>query len=146
LDKEGELSGIFLESPRRFDRQGQIRDKEQEAPKRDNDSYWRDIPSNNLYISSDKINNLNVRYMTAAEALALRTSANFREEGLPLEVEAVQRCRCTNTGRGHENPCNATATENDQMCKPCHDAAAVEFTGTQHTGDSQDMPPGLHRR
>jgi hypothetical protein len=140
LDKEGELSGLFLESPRRFDRQALVRDKEQKAPKRDNDSYWTDIPSNNLYIPSDKITNLNVRYMTAEEVIALRTSAQLRKEGLPFEVEAIQQCRCTSTMHGHSNPCNATATENDQMCKSCHSAAAEEFGGTQQSGDSGAGP------
>jgi hypothetical protein len=142
LDKEGELSGVFLESPRRFDRQGLLRDREQKAPKRDNDSYWTDIPSNNLYIPSDKISNLNVRYMTAEEVIALRTSAQLRHEGLPLEVEALPQCRCASTSHGHGNPCGAHATENDQMCKRCHDEAANEFSGTRHTGDSQE----IHRR
>jgi hypothetical protein len=75
LDKEGELSGIFLESPRRFDRPGLLRDIESRTAKRDMDDYWRDIPSNNLYIPSDKITTLNVRYPTAEEVIAQRASA-----------------------------------------------------------------------
>jgi|HubBroStandDraft_6_1064221.scaffolds.fasta_scaffold00185_16 hypothetical protein len=87
LDKEGELSGIFLKSPRRFDRKKLLRDIQQGNAKRDMDSYWRDIPSNNLYIPSDKITNLNVRYPTAEELIARRASARFRGEDSPFEVE-----------------------------------------------------------
>jgi hypothetical protein len=82
LDKEGELSGIVLESPRRFDRIKQLWDKEHDALKHDSNSYWRDIPSNNLYIPSNKITNLNVRYLTAEEAISTR----LREEGSQFEV------------------------------------------------------------
>jgi hypothetical protein len=83
LGKEGELSGIVLESPRRFDRLKQLWDKEHDAPKHDNNSYWRDIPSNNLYIPSDKITNLNVRYLTEEEVISTR----LREESSQFEVE-----------------------------------------------------------
>jgi hypothetical protein len=83
LDKEGDLSGIVLESPRRFDRLKQLWDKEHGTPKRDMASYWRDIPSNNLYIPSDKITNLNVRYLTEEEVLSMR----LREESSQFEVE-----------------------------------------------------------
>jgi hypothetical protein len=86
LDKEGELSGLLLESPRRFDRQGLLRDIAV-GTKRDTRAYWRDIPSNNLYISSDKITNLNVRYLTAEEVVALGASARLQGEGLPFDVE-----------------------------------------------------------
>jgi hypothetical protein len=142
LDKEGELSGIFLQYPRRFDRLAFISDHKQGTAK-DNDSYWKDIPSNNLYIPKDKIANLNVRYLTAEQVIALGASARLRGEGLSLEVEAVQYCRCTNAKHGHGNPCKSPAAENDQMCKSCHDAAAYEFGGTQHIGNPQDMPPGF---
>jgi hypothetical protein len=83
LNKEGELSGIVLESPRRFDRVTQLRDREHGASKPDMTSYWRDIPSNNLYIPSDKITNLNVRYMTEEEVISTR----LREESSQFEVE-----------------------------------------------------------
>jgi hypothetical protein len=86
LNKEGELSGVFLEYPRRFDRQGFLRDIDKGVAKSDTDSYWRNIPSNNLYIPSDKIVNLNVRYLTETEAMALRTSWHLLEEGLDVEA------------------------------------------------------------
>ena len=55
-----------------------------------------------------------------------------RGKGLPFEVEAVH-CRCTNTRHGHESPCKSPATENDQMCTPCHDATVVRIHDYDHT-------------
>jgi hypothetical protein len=83
LDKEGELSGIFLEYPLRFDRVGLISDKEKDKAK-DTDSYWKKIPSNNLYIPNDKIANLNVRYLTEDEATALQATWLLIGEGLDV--------------------------------------------------------------
>jgi hypothetical protein len=85
LDKEGELSGVFLAFPRRFDRQGLLKDRENNR-RRPSDEYWTTIPSNNLYIPSDKIVNLNVLYLTESEATALRTS--WLLEGLDVEAES----------------------------------------------------------
>jgi hypothetical protein len=86
LDKEGELSGIFLEYPRRFDHKGLLRDREK-GKNVDTDSYWKRIPSNNLYLPNDKITNLNVRYITEDEATALRASWLLLDEGLDVQAE-----------------------------------------------------------
>jgi hypothetical protein len=86
LDKEGELSGVFLDYPRRFDRQGLLRDKEKGIENLNTDFYWRRIPSNNLYVPSDKIVNLNVRYMNETQAIALRASWILLDEGLDVAV------------------------------------------------------------
>lgn len=85
LDKEGELSGIFLEYPRRFDRLGFIGDREKGVAKSDTDSYWKNIPGNNLYIPNEKIVNLNVRYLTENEATLLQASWILMGEGLDVE-------------------------------------------------------------
>jgi hypothetical protein len=87
LDKEGQLSGIFLEYPWRFDRQGLLRDIEKGTAKSDTDFYWKKIPSNNLYISNEKIVNLNVRYLTEDEATALQASWILIGEGLDVAAE-----------------------------------------------------------
>lgn len=84
LDKDGELSGIFLEHPRRFDRKGYLADVES-GKVRETDSYWKRIPSNNLYIPNEKIVNLNVRYRTEQEVTALRTTWLLLDEGLNVE-------------------------------------------------------------
>jgi hypothetical protein len=87
LDKEGQLSGVFLEYPWRFDRQGLLRDIGKGTAKPDADSYWKKIPSNNLYISNEKIINLNVRYLTDDEATALQASWILMGEGLDVTAE-----------------------------------------------------------
>lgn len=89
LDKEGELSGIFLEYPRRFDRLGFLSDKEKGKAKSDTNSYWRKIPSNNLYIPSEKIVNLNVRYLTEDEATGLQASWLLIGEGLDVAASTL---------------------------------------------------------
>src|SRR6266446_3377881 len=86
LDKDGELSGIFLEYPRRFDRRNFLRDSDRVNASIDTTPYWKRIPSNNLYIPNDKIVNLNVRYLTEQEATALRASWLLLEEGLNVEA------------------------------------------------------------
>jgi hypothetical protein len=88
LDKEGELSGIFLEYPLRFDRVGFISDKEKGQAK-DTDSYWKKIPSNNLYIPNDKIANLNVRYLTEDEGTALQATWLLVGEGLDVAASTL---------------------------------------------------------
>ncbi len=86
LDKEGELSGIFLKYPRRFDRQGYLRDAEKGVAA-GTDSYWRKVPSSNLYIPNEKIVNLNVRYLTEDEATALQATWFLMGEGLDVSPD-----------------------------------------------------------
>jgi hypothetical protein len=88
LDKDGELSGIFLEYPRRFYRKGFLRDIERGTARSDTNSYWKKIPSKNLYIPNDKVTNLNVRYLTEGEGTALRASWLLLEQGLDVEIES----------------------------------------------------------
>jgi hypothetical protein len=85
LDKDGELSGIFLEHPRRFDRPRYHEDVARGKAK-DTNSYWKRIPSNNLYIPNEKIVNLNVRYRTEAEVTALRATWLLLDEGLDVQA------------------------------------------------------------
>jgi hypothetical protein len=86
LDNEGQLSGIFLKYPRRFDRVRFLNDIAQGVAHPDTESYWRNIPSNNLFIPYDKIVNLNVRHLTEAEATALRASWLLIPDGLDVQV------------------------------------------------------------
>lgn len=85
LDKEGQLSGIYLEYPWRFDRQGLLRDLAEGKMAAETDSYWKKIPSNNLYIPNEKIVNLNVRYLTDDKTTALRASWLLSGDGLDVE-------------------------------------------------------------
>jgi hypothetical protein len=74
--KDDQLIGIFLQDPRRFDRQGYLKDKEtytQAIEKRDKpkaDDYWRSIPSQNLYFFVEKIINMNLSYITPEGTVA----------------------------------------------------------------------------
>jgi len=61
-DKSAELSGILLASAKRFRREDYKKDKQ--AGKVSPDDYWEQIPGHSLYISADKICNLNIRYKT----------------------------------------------------------------------------------
>lgn len=141
----GELSGLLLKSAQRFQRD-KLEDDRKAGKAKESGDYWRVIAGDgNFYLPDDNIASLNIRYplpptryqqivQDAVEKLALQGVSN-------VKVEVLEHCRCTNTRHGHENPCKAPPTENDGMCKPCHDSAALEFSGTEHTGDSVNRRP-----
>lgn len=58
----GELSGIILQEPRRFDRKSYLEDKASGA-KPDKEKYWVSIPSKLMYFFADKILNVNLTYL-----------------------------------------------------------------------------------
>ena len=62
VDKEGNLSGLFLKNPRRFDRARYLKEKETWGVTRPTNTFWRTIPSAKLYLIADKIVNLNLNY------------------------------------------------------------------------------------
>lgn len=144
----GELSGLLLKEAQRYQYDRLVDDRKAGKVK-DSGDYWKPIAGGgNFYLPSNNIATLNIRYQLptteyekivqdAVNGLALQGVSN-------IKVEVVQGCRCTNIKHGHKNPCNTLATENDQMCKPCHDEAAKEFGGTQHMGTPQDSPPTPH--
>lgn len=146
LGSAGELSGLLLKDAQRFQRD-KLTDDRKAGKTKDAADYWKVIEGGgNFYLPSDNVASLNIRYplpalayeqivQAAVEKLSLKGISN-------IKVEVLHPCRCTNATHAHENPCKAPATENDQMCKACHDAAAKEFSGTQHVGDPQDLPPG----
>ncbi len=60
--KDGELSGIFISDPKRFNREKYIKDKENgRNPQKEN--YWVPILSNNFYFFVEKILNINLTYV-----------------------------------------------------------------------------------
>ena len=61
-DKDGNLSGLFLTNPTRFDRRTYLRDRDTWGTTRPKDFYWHPIPSAKLYLVPDKIVNLNLNY------------------------------------------------------------------------------------
>lgn len=84
--KDGQLSGIILRSPRRFDRQPYLKAKEA-GSKPNKDDYWIKIPSRNLIFLADKIFNMNVSFVPApAEIEDSASVENFlADEFSPLE-------------------------------------------------------------
>jgi hypothetical protein len=67
--KDGQLSGIFLRGPRRFDREGYLKEKEA-GKKPEAKNFWKPIPSENLYFFVDKIVNMNLSYKSASKGVA----------------------------------------------------------------------------
>jgi hypothetical protein len=71
IDSAGKLTGILLEHVSRFDRQAYLDAKTNSTageflPSTD---FWRNIPSQNFYISQGSISNLNVRFVPRDETL-----------------------------------------------------------------------------
>jgi hypothetical protein len=62
LDKDGNLSGLFLSKPRRFDRRAYLREQDAWSSTRKASNFWKAIPSAKLYLVADKIVNLNLNY------------------------------------------------------------------------------------
>jgi hypothetical protein len=90
LDTDGELSGLLLTEPQRFDRQGYLKAGETTvgvAP----ESFWHDIPGANLYIPRDRIVNINLRYPLADEteaAVVAAANVELQQVGSKFEVVA----------------------------------------------------------
>jgi hypothetical protein len=59
--KDGQLSGIFLRDPKRFDRHSYLNERAAGRDPQVND-YWKSIPSENLYFFVEKIINMNLSY------------------------------------------------------------------------------------
>lgn len=65
LDNNGELAGMIITEPKRYGRQQLLADREKNIEK-PTDSYWRPIPSRQMYLMADKIMNINVNYAEAS--------------------------------------------------------------------------------
>jgi hypothetical protein len=100
--KDGELSGIFLKDPFRFDRPAYLKAKEAaieqgETKKVEVKNYWRKIPSRHLYFFADKILNMNFKYLaerTDPDAFEkyLEQAKPFKDVGkLTVEVPAPKK-------------------------------------------------------
>lgn len=66
VDKDGNLSGLFLADPQRFDRRAYLREQDAWHSTRSLSTFWRPIHSASanakLYLVADKIVNLNLNY------------------------------------------------------------------------------------
>jgi len=74
--KDGDLSGIILQKPRRFNRALFLKAKE-EGQKPDKKNYWVPIPSQHLYFFAEKIINMNLSYVTVSDKI--RDPANIEK-------------------------------------------------------------------
>lgn len=80
LDSSGELSGLLLKNPERFQFEKLKEERKTDVAKdKDTDEYWKVIPGGNFYLPNNNIGSMNIRY-------ALPESA-FEQ----LIREAVQR-------------------------------------------------------
>jgi hypothetical protein len=66
-DREGSLTGIYLNNAERYDRAGLVSDREKGIAK-DTVEYWKSIPGNRLFIFTDKLFTLNIRPQTTLAA------------------------------------------------------------------------------
>lgn len=66
-DRDGNLTGIYLDNAQRYDRTGLLTDRAVEKAK-PSAEYWRVIPGKRLFIFADKISTLNVRPQTTMAA------------------------------------------------------------------------------
>jgi len=84
--KDGQLSGIILKTPKRFDRQRYLKAKETGNNPNKND-YWISIPSQNLIFLADKIFNMNVSFVPASGDIEDSASVEkfLTDEFSPLE-------------------------------------------------------------
>jgi hypothetical protein len=93
--RDGQLSGIILNDPRRFDRDRYLADKAGE-PKPDKEKYWIKIPSRNLYFFADKIFNMNLTYVTGSGTPVNTTAVeNFVESALGSNMKDLNNLKVT---------------------------------------------------
>jgi hypothetical protein len=76
VDATGRLVGMIITEPKRYNRHQLLKDREQGQVKR-TDTYWREIPSRQMYLLADKILNINVNY---AAATTPKSVADFVQE------------------------------------------------------------------
>jgi hypothetical protein len=102
--KEGELSGIILQKPRRFDRDRYMKAKS-EGVKPEKNDYWISIPSQHLYFFPDKIVNMNLSYVTVAGQIASPAAVEkfLAEEFSPL-TERLGKLRVFVVGQKQSSP------------------------------------------
>jgi hypothetical protein len=66
IERAGDLRGILLREPLRFDRKRWEKDKEGNNKPSDKKKYWKKIPSQSLYFPASMILNLNVTHEPAS--------------------------------------------------------------------------------
>jgi hypothetical protein len=88
LNPNGELSGLLVTDPRRFDRQAYLEAKK-ENQQITAEEFWRNVPGANMYVPADKVVNINVRYPLSNEtpqAVARAANVTLARAGLHFEI------------------------------------------------------------
>jgi hypothetical protein len=83
-DKDGRLTGIFLDNTERFDRADYLEDKKGKTLKPRN-AYWKSVSGAKFYFPADKILNLNVAYLSKA-SLEKREETKIQKEKVKAGV------------------------------------------------------------
>jgi hypothetical protein len=106
-NREGNLTGIYLNNAERYDRAGLLADREKHTAKT-NAEYWKAIPGRRLFIFTDKLFTLNIRPQTtlaaARELVVLQLGPNA-----DVTVEPVAEA----SPQGSPAPTATTAGEPD---------------------------------
>jgi hypothetical protein len=101
VDKDGNLSGLFLASPSRFDRRTYLREKDAWGTTRPTSFYWRPIPSAKLYLVGDKIVNLNLNYEPPTPGAVTIEKYLSKLQKRPIAVSVrIAQSRVGNSPRG----------------------------------------------
>lgn len=94
--RDGQLTGIILTKPKRFDRERYLAAKKDGPEKPNKEDYWIEIPSSNLYFFADKIFNMNLTYVTGT-ASSVDSSAleKFIKPELGLSIKDLGKLTVT---------------------------------------------------
>ena len=93
--RDGQLSGIFLRNPKRFDRRLYLKAQE-EGKKPEKENYWRTIPSENLYFFAEKIVNMNLTYKPPLDTTFSRLLAEiFKKSVDPKKITVTLQTKRT---------------------------------------------------
>jgi hypothetical protein len=83
---DGNLSGLLLANPKRFDRAALLKERDTWGSNRSGAAFWREIPSAKLYLFGDKIINLNLNYEAPTAVPELISKFLARMQRTPFTV------------------------------------------------------------
>lgn len=117
--KDGDLSGIILHEPQRFDRASYLKAKE-EGKNPDKNAYWVSIPSQHLYFFAEKILNMNLSYVTISGAASPAAVQKFLSEELSPLAERLGKINVTIVKRDESSPKTQDGTHTGEKLPKNH--------------------------
>lgn len=111
--KDGELSGIILQEPKRFDSAPYLKAKE-EGKNPDKHTYWVPIPSQHLYFFAEKILNMNLSYVTAGGTASPVAVQKFLSEELSSVAQRLGKINVTIVKRDEPSAGTKDAKKKDK--------------------------------